>query len=178
MAVDVYIKALQEQLHHKSLRVYVHPITPVLDVTRPTVKMFEACLRERITIANEAARKAAGVSLSAPSDVKTDLIYLDFFKDLLTADGNGFNMQFHLDSTHLKPTYVQAVLRPSLNRAFVPRKSQAVSGASASASGASSSAASSSAGMSTLDKINASLARAQMGDFGDLDDEENPDGMD
>jgi len=164
IAVDVYIKALQEQQHHKNLRVYVHPITPVLDVTRPTVKMFEACLRERITIANAAARKAAGVSAAASSGpasaAKTDLIYLDFFKELLTPDGAGFNMAFHLDSTHLKPTYVPALLQPALNKAFVPRK-QAAQPAKA---------------MSTLDKINASLARAQMGDFGG--DEDDVNGMD
>jgi hypothetical protein len=88
----------------------------------------------------------------------------DFFRDLLAADGSGFNMAFHLDSTHLKPTYVHAALQPCLQRLYVPRSCLLSTPAQPPPT------------MSTMDKINASLLRAQMGDYGD--DEEEHNGMD
>ncbi len=161
----------------------------VLDVTRPTVKMFEACLKERLILANTAVAKhrstsssssssSASASTSASGTVvpKDQLIYLDFFRALLTPDGNGFNMSFHLDSTHLKPTYVHAALQPCLNTLFVTKSG--IVPAPASAAAAPAAAASPVKTMSTMDKINASLLRAQMGDFGDDEETEGPNGMD
>jgi hypothetical protein len=68
-----------------------------------------------------------------------------------------------LDSTHLKPTYVPRLLRGALNKAFVPRK-----GASAVPV----------ASMSTMDAINHRLHRAQMGDFSDDTEADDPHAMD
>jgi hypothetical protein len=155
LAVDCYIRAMQAEQTKKSLKVYVHPITPVLDVTRPTVKQFTAHLKERVQ-ATVGTRK---------TDASSPLIWLDFFEQLLTPDGTGFNMAYHLDSTHLKPTYVQAVLRPALNKVYQAPKGKAAAAAAPS-------------GMSTMDAINANLARAQMGDFSDDMEDADPNGMD
>src|SRR5688572_22058879 len=98
LAVDVYVKAIQEYSAKKTFKgVYVHPITPVLDVTRPTVKKFTAQLKEKI--AGLTASKATSTSSSGPAP-SSNIVYLDFFDQLLTADGTDFNNEFHLDSTH------------------------------------------------------------------------------
>lgn len=163
VAVDVYAKAVQQYAAEKQLRAYIHPITPVLDVTRPTVKIFEAKLRERINATAGAGaaggsggdKKGSSGGSSSGSDGPA-LTYLDFFSALLTPDGSGFNMSYHLDSTHLKPTYVGAALRPALNAVYVPRRGLVAADTSA---------------MSTMDAINHRLLRAQMGDFGDEDED-------
>jgi hypothetical protein len=142
----------------------------VLDVTRNTVKLFESTLAEKISVVNAASKG------------KSNLIHLDFFKQLLTEDGTGFNMRYHLDSTHLKPIYVQEILRPALNRLFVPRLSAASAAAAASGSSASvpvpAAAPQSIHSMSTMDAINARLAAAERGDFSDEIEDVNPHGMD
>jgi hypothetical protein len=58
--VGVYIDALEKIVANKHLTVYIHPIIPVLDVTRPMVKNFTATLQKRL----QGHKK---------------LIYLDFF---------------------------------------------------------------------------------------------------
>lgn len=156
LAVDVYVKAMQEQVAVKELKIYVHPITPVLDVTRPTVKLFESVLKARLAeTLPKPGPKVKGAEPVYP------LIYLDFFSALLTPDGNRFNMDYHLDSTHLKPTYVPALLRPALNKFWTPK-------------GGKPGAAQSVAQMSTMDAINHRLKQASMG----LGDEEESDPSD
>ena len=148
LAIDVYIKAMQEVQAKKQLQVFVHPITPTLDVTRPTVKLFNSALKERL---KETAK------LTPP------IKYLDFFERMLTPDGNGFNMLYHLDATHLKPTYAVDLMAPALDAAISGKKVVFPSD-------------SPSHTMSTMDAINANLARA-IGDFTD-DAECDPNGMD
>jgi hypothetical protein len=150
LAVDVYIRAMQEQQAVKSLKVFVHPITPVLDVTRPTVKKFNAHMKERLLTLAKTAQP--------PS---TALTYLDFFDHLLTADGSGFNMDYHLDSTHLKPTYVPSVLQGALNKVFGNPKPT-----------------SNTPVKSTMDAINERMMRASQGIFDDEEEAPAVDEMD
>ena len=199
LAVDVYVKAMQEQVAVKEFKVYVHPITPgqqtherehcrqrgstgvtrdhdthssrsfvlcvvlslVLDVTRPTVKLFESVLKARLAETLPRGPKVKG------SEPVYPLIYLDFFAQLLTPDGNRFNMDYHLDSTHLKPTYVPALLRPALNKYWVPVGGKAGAGAAQSV-----------AQMSTMDAINHRLKQASMGLGDDESDPSDPQQMD
>jgi len=148
MAVDVYIRALLEQVEKKELTAYIHPTVPVLDVTRKTVKAFTAYLQERV----QSFSSSSSSSSSSSASSKPRLIWLDFFNQLLTGDGEGFNMQFHLDSTHLKPTYVHAVLLPALNRVFRPLKGLGRSSGNTAAS----------QHQSTADAIERKLRQAQL----------------
>ena len=89
-SVDIYIGVLERLARDRHFRVLVHPIVPVLDATRETVKKFNAQLQ-----------RAVGRS--------SCLEFLDFFDELLTPDKKGFNEAFALDGTHLSPDYVQLI---------------------------------------------------------------------
>jgi len=83
--IDHYLKKLSEAALRKKLRVYVHPVAPVLNPTRTMVKKFNTMLRDRV---NEHAT----------------LHFLDFFGDLLDSNGS-FNLKYALDGTHMSAAY-------------------------------------------------------------------------
>lgn len=87
--INVYTKTLEDLVKAKKLRAYIHPVVPVLDITRPTVKHFNSVLAPRV--------KRSKV-----------LQWLDFFDQLLLPDGT-FDTQYSLDGTHLHPAYVKLV---------------------------------------------------------------------
>ena len=68
----------------------MHPVPPVLNETRHIVKIFNRQL--------EAAVKR-----------EPSLHYLDFFRELLSADGNSLADGLALDGTHLHPSYVRFI---------------------------------------------------------------------
>jgi len=86
LAVKVYITALEDLAKAKKYKIFVHPIVPVLDVTRKVVVKFNAVLKTK-------------------TQQSKQLHYVDFFDSLLTAAGN-FNAVFGLDGTHMSPRYV------------------------------------------------------------------------
>lgn len=85
VSIGHYLKALHKKAREKNLRAYIHPVVPVLDVTRHIVKKFNIILKQRV------------------KDYKT-LQHLDFFEDLLDPSGS-FNLKYALDGTHMSPTY-------------------------------------------------------------------------
>lgn len=88
--VQIYIKALEAVVKAKQLRAFVHPVIPVLDITRKVVKIFNASLQPAL----------------ARSKV---LQWMDFFPQLLSEDQHGFNTKYSLDGTHMSPAYVPLV---------------------------------------------------------------------
>eukprot|EP00741_Cyanophora_paradoxa_P008807 tig00001376_g8524.t1 len=86
--VAIYVAALLRIKRHYGLTVYVHPVAPVLNETRHIVKTYVPLLREAVLA-------TAG-----------DLLWLDFFEQLLTPDGGALRPEFGLDGTHMSPAYV------------------------------------------------------------------------
>lgn len=91
VTIKAYLKELSVVVKQNKFKAFIHPVVPVLDLTRPTVKAFNAVLKERVK-------------------EYTELTYLDFFKDLLNEEG-GFNMKYHMDGTHMSPTYLELLAR-------------------------------------------------------------------
>ena len=79
--------------HEKKLgKVYVHPVPPVLDATRPMVLKFNSILRK------EVEKRTNG-----------ELLWLDFEHDLIEMTGQGklsLKKSFILDGTHMSPNYL------------------------------------------------------------------------
>ena len=91
--LDIY-QAEWERLTRDGHSVWVHPVQPVLDATRPVVRQFEEALRKRV--------RTAGVK---------DVRFLNLFDDLLTRDG-AFNVkEYGMDGTHINPKYVRLIER-------------------------------------------------------------------
>mmetsp|Transcript_187 Transcript_187/g.368 ORF Transcript_187/g.368 Transcript_187/m.368 type:complete len:770 (+) Transcript_187:70-2379(+) len=85
--VKIYIEALLDIISIYDYTIYVHPISPVLDVTRHIVKLYNKVLKEQVLLTPK-------------------LHWLDFFDALLTADGTSLRPEYVLDGTHLNPAYV------------------------------------------------------------------------
>ncbi len=85
--VDIYFAALAAIQAQYGFRIWVHPVSPVLDVTRPVVLRFNAMLKTKI------------------AQRKWPFRLLDFFDGLLHPQ-TGYNKTYELDGTHLNPLYV------------------------------------------------------------------------
>ena len=95
------VAELQRLAAQRRFILYVHPVPPVLDVTRPVVRLFNAALRDavRATSAAPAPARLRWLELQAP----------------LLADeqaggsggGGGLRPEYALDGTHLSPRYVE-----------------------------------------------------------------------
>ena len=48
-AVEIYVTTLKRLTAARRFRSFVHPVAPVLGPTRPTVKVFNATLRARVS---------------------------------------------------------------------------------------------------------------------------------
>jgi hypothetical protein len=92
----VYVSALSSLIARRGFTVYVHPVPPVLDVTRAVVLAYNAALRDAV--------RAAAAKGAAAGAAKGKLRWLEF-GDALLADG-ALKAEFALDGTHLAPTYV------------------------------------------------------------------------
>lgn len=99
--VDVYVKLLRRLISEHKFEIFVHPISPVLDITRPVVVAFMNQLKKAV---EEATEKYS---------LQAQLHWLDFFGQLLTTDGSGLNPEIVFDGTHMSPKYVE-YLRKSL----------------------------------------------------------------
>ena len=87
--------------------VLVHPVAPVLDVTRPMVTAFNAAL-------GAAVARARGKH-PAMTWLGGDETGGHFTSRLLTADGAALQPAYVLDGTHLHPGYVADVLQDALS---------------------------------------------------------------
>lgn len=86
-SVAVYVAAVARAARRRRLSaVYVHPVPPVLDATRPVVTRFNLCLQAAVK--------------SAPG-----MRWLDFWPRLLGDDG-ALRDEYTLDGTHLSPAYL------------------------------------------------------------------------
>ena len=89
VTVDIYMQKLLEIQAEYGFEIYVHPVPPVLDLTRDVVKRFNQTCRVKVQGA------------SHPS-----IQYLDFAHQLLDAEGNHLIKGFGYDGTHLHPSYL------------------------------------------------------------------------
>lgn len=91
----IYIKVLRQLIADRKFEIFVHPISPVLDVTRPTVSAFMKVLKRMIVVA---IRKHS---------LKGKLHWLEFFQELVCNNGTSLNPDIDFDGTHMSPEYVQ-----------------------------------------------------------------------
>ncbi|GAM29273.1 hypothetical protein SAMD00019534_124490 [Acytostelium subglobosum LB1] len=92
VTIDIYIAALKVLIQKYNYKAYIHPVVPVLDQTRTMVKAFNKIFKEKVMKVKE-------------------LVWLDFFDELLDSTGNGFNQEYAMDGTHMNPSYVRLVER-------------------------------------------------------------------
>ncbi|XP_074654375.1 uncharacterized protein LOC141908291 isoform X2 [Tubulanus polymorphus] len=85
--IDIYIKVLDNLQIEYRWKIYVHPIAPVIDVTRPIVVRFNQALRRRV-------------------EKHGTLKWLDIEKDLLKPAGS-LKSIYEFDDTHLHPAYLE-----------------------------------------------------------------------
>lgn len=101
--VNIYVKLLRRLISEHKFEIFVHPISPVLDITRPVVAAFMKRL-ERVV--QDTIEKHS---------LQGQLHWLDFFSELLTTDGAGLNPEIVFDGTHMSPKYIK-YLRDSLGK--------------------------------------------------------------
>ena len=86
--IDIYLDTLKKL---NKFDLMIHPVLPVIDITRNNVMVFNQILKEKC--------KAKG------------FVYLDFAQDLIE-DGK-LKKQYELDGTHIDPSYL-TILEKSL----------------------------------------------------------------
>jgi hypothetical protein len=92
--IGVYLDSLAEFQDKHNYKVFVHPVIPVLDITRDMVKKFNTMLEYEIDNLN--------------GKRKGQLLWMNFFDDLLT-DDDKLKKEFELDGTHINPAYLKVV---------------------------------------------------------------------
>lgn len=93
--VRIYLNELKKLMTNNKFEIFVHPVPPVLDVTRPIVKPFVKCLKLEIE------------ALGQKPLYKGKLHWLDFFDELLSDDKLQLRKELHFDETHLSPVYIK-----------------------------------------------------------------------
>ncbi|KAL0478909.1 hypothetical protein AKO1_007822 [Acrasis kona] len=99
VAVDIYVDVLvQLTLDPYCFDIRVHPVMPVLDLTRDMVKKWNQILCKKIIGLNN-----------------TRIKWLDLFDNLLTTDGKDLKHEYKLDGTHAHPRYV-SLIQDAINK--------------------------------------------------------------
>jgi hypothetical protein len=98
VAIDIYLDALEQVHKEYQFEMYIHPVLPILDITRSIVLTFNTILQERI-------QKHKSFSLLS---VDT-LIY-----SIISSDKSKLKPEYELDGTHIHPHYVP-LLEKALN---------------------------------------------------------------
>ena len=88
--VRIFIDVIKELVEKRNLRVFIHPIMPVLDETREMVKLYNSIYRAEV-------------------DKIPFVTWLDFFDHLLTPDGLSLRSEYKLDGTHASPKYTTLI---------------------------------------------------------------------
>ena len=94
--VSIYLQVLKSLVSKHQWKVYIHPVLPVLDITRPIVMQFNRILASRLV-------------------KETSLYWLNFVNDLLTTDGSCLKEGYKLDGSHIHPSYL-SLFSESLNK--------------------------------------------------------------
>eukprot|EP00479_Gromia_sphaerica_P003754 TRINITY_DN14429_c0_g1_i1.p1 TRINITY_DN14429_c0_g1~~TRINITY_DN14429_c0_g1_i1.p1 ORF type:complete len:135 (+),score=23.80 TRINITY_DN14429_c0_g1_i1:246-650(+) len=87
--IDIYVQRMLRIQRVKKFEIFVHPVNPVLDVTRVIVRKFNVLLQKSL-------------------DNEKSLHWLDF-KDRATTPSGGFNFLYALDGTHMHPRYIPLI---------------------------------------------------------------------
>lgn len=96
--VKLFIGALRKIIQRKKFRtVYIHPILPVLNETRPIVIAYNAVYEKAIKGMKDKS-----------------VIWLNFFDQLLNEDKTMLLNDYKMDGTHINPIYVSSCLQNSL----------------------------------------------------------------
>jgi len=95
VTIKIYLDALTKLIKDKDLTIYVHPVNPVIKETRKIVKLFNKILKKHV--------------IKASAALKGKLVWLDFFDELLTPDGEALKEEYNLDGTHISPAYLTAL---------------------------------------------------------------------
>jgi len=103
VTIKIYLDRLAKLIKDKNLRIFVHPVNPVIKETRYIVKIFNRVLKKQV-------QKYA-------KNLQGKLVWLDFFSELLTSDGSTLKEEYNLDGTHIHPCYL-GVVQEALNRAL------------------------------------------------------------
>jgi len=85
--IQIYLHVLKCIQEKREWTIFIHPVIPVLDLTRPIVMQFNRILATRL--------------LAEPS-----LHWLNFVNELLTEDEGQLKEEFQFDNTHLHPSYI------------------------------------------------------------------------
>lgn len=102
VAIGIYLDQLQElALPPYEFDVFVHPVLPVLDVTRQTVKRWNQLLEIELEKRNVVRRQKQ----------QKQFKWLRFFENLLTSNGLFLKEEYKLDGTHIHPRYVTLLER-------------------------------------------------------------------
>jgi len=101
--VSIYVSVIKDIVRTRDFVVYVHPVPPALDITRPMVVAYNEVLKESIA------------NLSQYKSFKGKVFWLEFFDDLVSPDKKQLKPEFKFDDTHLAPNYV-SLLRESLSQ--------------------------------------------------------------
>ncbi|XP_078693360.1 uncharacterized protein LOC144923048 isoform X1 [Branchiostoma floridae x Branchiostoma belcheri] len=90
--LEIYTQALLVLKRKYKFTVFVHPVPPVLDLTRQTVMKFNKALKSKV-------------------EATSGLHWLDFVDELLCDHGTMLDSKFEFDGTHLHPCYVERLER-------------------------------------------------------------------
>ncbi|CAE7449251.1 Aste57867_8367, partial [Symbiodinium microadriaticum] len=90
--VAIFKGVLTALIKKKKFKAYIHPILPVLDVTRSIVTTFNM----------QYERSVAGLQ---------GCTWLDFYSSMLSNDGQHLKEEWQLDGTHVHPSYVALIER-------------------------------------------------------------------
>ena len=86
VAQNHYLKMLKRLQKMREFQIFVHPVPPVMDITRPTCLEWNKRMEAKLG--------------AVPS-----IAWLDFAEQLMTADGK-LHEQYVLDGIHLHPSYI------------------------------------------------------------------------
>jgi hypothetical protein len=95
--IDIYLKEMNNLQSKHQWKLFIHPVLPVLDVTRPIVLQFNRILATKL--------------LREPA-----IHWLNFVKDLTNGpeEGEMLKEEFKFDGTHVHPRYT-SLLADSLS---------------------------------------------------------------
>ena len=94
------VAELQRLAAQRRFAMYVHPVPPVLDVTRPVVLLFNAALRD-------AVRATASAATPGTACLRWLELQAALLDDGAGGGNGGLRPEYALDGTHLSPRYVE-----------------------------------------------------------------------
>lgn len=94
--IDIYANILKSIIKRKSMKLcLIHPVPPVLDISRNIVKQYNTVLQQSIATLQQSTQY--------------NIHYMDIFHSLLSDNKNEFNSKYKLDNTHIHPSYITLI---------------------------------------------------------------------